>query len=87
MAEKQESRNSNIVYAVLVATFLVIATIAVQVSVSDQRDRARADNLLERVHVVELNDVVLVQETNQRLSEFKLCIWQKGLASCLLSGK
>lgn len=50
LANKQESRNFNIIIAVLVAAVLIVATIAIQVSVSDKRDRERADNLFEKVY-------------------------------------
>ena len=53
LANRQESRNFNIIIAVVIAAVLLVATIAIQVSISDKRDRARADQLLERVHSAE----------------------------------
>ncbi len=53
LADKQESRNTTVIIAVLVAAVLLVATVAIQVSVSDKQDRGRADQLLERVHGVE----------------------------------
>ncbi len=67
LADKQESRNVDIIKAVLVAAVLIVATIAVQISISDKRDRGRSDQLLERVHSVEEKGLKL--EINQ--SEFK----------------
>ncbi|MBI5123564.1 hypothetical protein HZA75_06930 [Candidatus Roizmanbacteria bacterium] len=49
----QDSKNQNIIYAVLIATFLLIASIVAQVSLSDKADRERTDNLLEKVQAVE----------------------------------
>ena len=53
LAERQESRNFNIIIAVLIAAVLIVATVAIQVSVSDKSDRGRSDQLLEKVHSVE----------------------------------
>jgi len=52
--EKQEARNNNIIIAVIVAAFLIIVTVASEVIISDKIDQTRADNLLERVHEVEI---------------------------------
>lgn len=50
LADKQESRNFNIIIAVIIATVLIVARVAIQVSLSDKSDRERNDNLLERIH-------------------------------------
>ncbi len=50
LASKQDDRNRNIIIAVLFATVIMVATVAVQVSISDGRDRERTDNLLNQVH-------------------------------------
>jgi len=52
LTERQDSRNRNVIITVIVASFLIFVTIAVQVSLSDKRDGERSDNLLEKVHEV-----------------------------------
>jgi len=52
LADKQESRNFNIIIAVIIAAVLIVATVAVQVSLSDKSDRERSDHFLEQIHMV-----------------------------------
>ena len=51
LANRQESRNFNVIIAVLIAAVLIVASIAIQVSLSDKSDRKRSDNLLEQIHL------------------------------------
>ncbi len=62
--ERQDSKNQNIIIAVLFATFLIVATVAVQVSLSDKSDRARTDNFLEKLYNVEKMQVELKIKQN-----------------------
>lgn len=57
--ENQDSKNQTVIIAVLIASFLIVVTIAVQVSLSEKNDRARADDFLERVHAVETKQLEL----------------------------
>ncbi|MDO8575330.1 MAG: hypothetical protein Q7R78_01345 [bacterium] len=59
LADKQESRNVTVIIAVIIAALLIVVTIAVQISVSDKRDRERGDNLLEKVHEVKEKQIEL----------------------------
>lgn len=51
LSDRQESRNFNIIIAVIIATFLIIATVAAQVLLSNKSDRGRNDHLLEKIHM------------------------------------
>lgn len=59
LADKQESRNVNIIVAVLIASVLIVVTIAIQISTSDKRDRERSDELLEKVFEVKEKQISL----------------------------
>ena len=83
LSEKQESRNTTVIIAVLVAAVLIVATVAVQVSTADKRDRERADHLLEKIHEVELSSLKLEERVGRLLRDFKGCIWTQGLEKCL----
>ena len=51
LADRQESRNFNIIIAVVIAAVLIVATVAIQVLLSNKSDRERNDNLLEQIHM------------------------------------
>lgn len=50
LVDRQESRNFNIISAVVIAAVLIVATVAAQVLLSDKSDRERNDNLLGEIH-------------------------------------
>ena len=53
LIEKQDNRNRDVIIGVLVASVLIVVTIAVQVSLSDRSDRQRSDDFLEKVYKLE----------------------------------
>jgi hypothetical protein len=59
LADKQESRNKNIIIAVLFAFIAIVVTVAVQVSVSEKRDWAQAKDFLEKVQQAKVDNIEL----------------------------
>ena len=59
LADKQELRNFNIIIAVVIATILIVVTVAVQVLLSNKSDRERNDNLLEQIHTTKEDQLKL----------------------------
>jgi len=65
LTEKQESRNFNIIIAVLIAAVLIVATVAIQVFLSEKGDRERNDNLLEKVNETKEGQIKIETEQSQ----------------------
>lgn len=59
LADTQEARNKNIIIAVLIAFVAIVASVAVQVSVSDKRDRSGMNNAVEKIHAAEIENIRL----------------------------
>ncbi|MBI4225333.1 MAG: hypothetical protein HY617_03295 [Candidatus Sungbacteria bacterium] len=65
LSDKQESRNFNIIIAVIIAAVLIVVTVAVQVLLSDKSDRERNDNLLEQIHTTKEEQLKLdIKQSN-----------------------
>lgn len=69
LTEKQESRNFNIIIAVLIASVFLVATIAIQVFLSERNDRGRNDNLLEKVNETKQEQIKIETEQSQLKDE------------------
>ncbi len=48
LTNKQESRNQNVIYAVLVAAILVLVSVAIETMYSKNSDNSRFDNYFEK---------------------------------------
>lgn len=71
LVNTQESRNRDIIIAVVIAALLIVVTVAAQVSISDKRDGDRADNLLENVKTAQLDVSDLRRELEVGLVNIK----------------
>lgn len=71
LVEKQEDRNSNIIYAVLMAAVLVVVAVAVEVIISDRADLRRSDSFLERVYTVERDGEKIDMELEKSWEEIR----------------
>ena len=70
LTAKQESRNFNIIIAVLIAAILIVATVAIQVFLSEKGDRERNDNLLEKVSETKEGQIKVEMEQSQLKDSF-----------------
>lgn len=66
--EKQDSKNQNIIIGVLVALILIVATVAVEVILSNKKDAQFYSNLEKNIY--EQN--IKVQDLNNQISNIKI---------------
>lgn len=78
LAEKQESRNQGVIYAVLIASVLILVTVGVEVILSTNNDRAITISLMERIDSVKDQNI----DVNNRLEDFKQCLSSGAWKSC-----
>ncbi len=68
LVEKQDSKNQNVLYAVLVAFILLVGSIAVEVSVSNRSDKQYYASIEKDIR----EQISNIQELNNKLDNLKV---------------
>lgn len=78
LAEKQESRNHGVIYAVLIASVLILVTVGVEVILSTNNDQTTIMSIMGKINSVENQNV----EARNEFGNFKQCLSLGGWKSC-----
>lgn len=70
--EKQDDKNFGIIIAVLVASVLIVMSVAVQILVSDKRDTQRFDQLMQRVYELQEKQAIYEVKANESLKQLDI---------------
>lgn len=78
LAEKQETRNQGVIYAVLIASVLILVTVGVEVILSTNNDQTTTLNIMGKINSIENQNV----DIKNKLENFKQCLSLGGWKSC-----
>lgn len=68
LINKQESRNDNVIYAVLIASILIVGSVAIEVIISNKNDMQFYAGLEKSIHEQNLK----VQDFNNKIDNLKI---------------
>jgi len=78
LAEKQESRNQGVIYAVLIASVLILVTVGVEVILSTNNNQVTTMNIVAEINSVRDQNV----DIKNKFENFKQCLSLGGWKSC-----